>query len=277
MAERATRIWSRTASAGLETGSFGAWQYLAFTRSRPGWEAEDNEDALFAGQLGALGIFAVADGVGGHPGGAHAAAQTLEVLRRLQPQPAPIPLALDLARGIVDLNARLVRRGKGSTTFTCVVLGTQEAASVHVGDSALAIFSGRGRLKHRSVAHSPAGYAIEAGRLDERDLLEADDHHVVSNVLGTRPMSVEMTSLIRLRPRDTLVLGSDGLFDNLTSTKMAKLVCRGDLGRGGARLLAALEEVMNSPQGKADDHSFILLRRLPKPAKRSASPAPSAA
>lgn len=264
------RTWSRDATSALAFGECAGWSYALCTRPRPGADPRDNQDAALAGGLGPLAAFAVADGVGGHRGGATAAKRALRTLAKTmractaEAPRSPADVACEVARALL-LDNLSARRRQGLTTLTALFVLEDQLAAVHAGDSAFAIFSGTGRIKHRSVAHSPAGYAIEAGRLDERDLLEAEDHHVVSNVLGARPLSLEVTGGIELRPRDTLLVGSDGLFDNFTGPQLASLTANGDLRGAAEGLSLRLDEAVNSVEGKPDDHSFILARRLPPP------------
>ena len=68
-----------------------------------------------------------------------------------------------------------------------------------------------------------------------------------------------------MAPRDTLVLGSDGLFDNWTLDEIGQRIRRGRLDGVARDLLAAtLERMRNAASGrpgKPDDLSFVLVRR----------------
>ena len=56
--------------------------------------------------------------------------------------------------------------------------------------------------------------------------------HVVSNVIGSPDMRIEIGSAIEMDLRDTLVLASDGLSDNLHVTEIVEYVRKGPLEQG---------------------------------------------
>ena len=77
------------------------------------------------------------------------------------------------------------------------------------------VLGGAGKVRLQTIAHSPGGYGLEAGFIDEQDAMRHEDRHIVSNVIGDPAMHVGLSSPLRLRALDSVVLGSDGLFDNL--------------------------------------------------------------
>ena len=111
----------------------------------------------------------------------------------------------------------------------------------------------RGRLKLQTVAHSPVGFAVESGLLDEAEAMHHAERHLVSNVLGVPDMRIEVGSQLRLAPRDTLLLASDGLSDNLRMDEIVALLRTGPLEVACERLAdspvrACTRRVMASPR-----------------------------
>jgi serine/threonine protein phosphatase PrpC len=84
----------------------------------------------------------------------------------------------------------------------------------------------------------------------------------VSNLIGTREMRIELGPLHPLSLLDTVVVASDGLFDNLSPDEVADLVRAGALKDGAARLAGAVRERMgqNEKPSKPDDLSFVVMR-----------------
>jgi serine/threonine protein phosphatase PrpC len=123
----------------------------------------------------------------------------------------------------------------------------------------------RGKVKLCTVSHSPVGYAVEAGLLDEKEAIHHEDRHLVSNIVGTPEMRIEVGRTLKLRPRDTLVLGSDGLFDNLHLEEVTAYVRKGPLPRAAEAVADACRRRMCEPQpdhpSKPDDLTFLLYRR----------------
>ena len=74
---------------------------------------------------------------------------------------------------------------------------------------------GRGRVKLQTISHSPVGYAVESGMLDDQEAMHHEERHVVSNIIGTPEMRIEIGPPIDLATYDTLLVATDGLADNL--------------------------------------------------------------
>jgi len=123
----------------------------------------------------------------------------------------------------------------------------------------------RGRVKLQTISHSPVGYAVEAGVLDENDAMSHEDRHVVSNVLGSPEMRIELGPTMRLAARDTLVLATDGLFDNLQTDEITEYVRKGKLSNVVDRMSSICRQRMLQPSAgdpsKPDDLTFVVFRR----------------
>lgn len=227
-----------------------------------------NEDSLGVLQLDPEHVvLLLADGVGGGPVGERASAQALEQLFRT------IPQALlrhgDARQGILDgfdqANAAVMALGRGAaTTLVVVEIQGRTLRSYHAGDSSVLVTGQRGKLKLSTIAHSPVGYAFEAGLLSERDALRHDERHLVSNWIGSPELRIDVGPSLSLSRYDTLVMGTDGLFDNLTTAEILELVRHGPLGPCAAALGAAARRRMEQPRrgepSKPDDLSFVLYR-----------------
>ena len=249
-----------------------------FSARRPGDEGA-NEDA--AGLLpvdGRRGVLAVADGLGGQPGGAEASRIALRCLKRsiariTEPDNAVRSAILD---GVERANAAVMELGIGAaTTLAAIEVSGTSLRPYHVGDSAILVTGQRGKLKLQTIQHSPVGYAIEAGVLDEQEALHHDDRHLISNMVGTRDMRIEVGSAIDLAPRDTALLATDGVFDNLGVGEVVEIVRTRSLEDAGRMLARLCRERMEDPvegrPSKPDDYTFVLFR--PGPARRNGRPA----
>jgi serine/threonine protein phosphatase PrpC len=138
--------------------------------------------------------------------------------------------------------------------------------SYHAGDSIIMLVGQRGKLKFQSVSHSPVGYAVEAGLLDETEAVHHEQRNIVSNVLGTPEMRVEVGPAIQLSPRDTLLLASDGLSDNLYVDEIVERIRSGPIAPAADALVRKGRERMENPHldrpCHPDDLSVILYRPL---------------
>ena len=114
---------------------------------------------------------------------------------------------------------------------------------------------------------------MEAGLLDEAEAMAHRDRHLISNAVGHPEMRIEIGPRVSMAPRDTLLLASDGLFDNLRPGEIVDGIRKGPPERVARRLAGECATRMRSPMGphpsKPDDLSFVLFRRSPCPRPRS--------
>jgi PPM family protein phosphatase len=212
-------------------------------------------------------VLVVADGLGGAALGEEASALAVRRIRLAMQQadPAHVMLRSAILNGIEAANRDVRDLGRGAATTLAVVeiCGTH-VRPYHVGDSGILAFGGRGKMKLQTTAHSPVGYGVEAGLIDESDALHHEDRHVVSNVVGAADLRIEIGSEKHLAQRDTLLLASDGLFDNLHLREIVDLARKGPVEQACAVLQSTARRRMIEPvdgaPSKADDLTIILCR-----------------
>lgn len=270
-------------------GGQAAWLTMQSPQKQTG-----NEDSLdFIEIEPSRGLLVVADGLGGHRGGGAASKLLVTWIKNafrngrsriaddhiLISGGLKVPLnALsrpesdNQSRSIVldrieQVNRRLLRRKTGSaTTIALVEVSANRARTYHVGDSLALVISQRGRIKYGTVSHSPVGYAFEAGVYTEEEAIMHQHRHFVSNVVGSRDMSIEIGQWIDLAARDTILLASDGLFDNLFTHEIIDCIRKGKLESGVQSLAEIAVERMTSPipdvPSKPDDLTILAYRRL---------------
>ncbi|MEN8159613.1 MAG: protein phosphatase 2C domain-containing protein [Myxococcota bacterium] len=242
-------------------------EVVAYRAAAPG--RAECEDAAAIVESAAGILLLVADGMGGQPAGARASQLAIEeVARRVRAEVGGGgELRHALLDGIEAANeaVRALGVGAGTTLAAMAVHADGHARPVHVGDSVVLHVGQRGRVKAKTVPHSLTGLLVEAGTLDEADALVHEDSHVVTNYVGQEGMRIEVGTANRIATRDTLVVASDGLADNLTLEEIVELVRSGPLLAAG-EVLAELARVrMERPQpeepSKPDDLTFLLYRR----------------
>jgi len=212
-------------------------------------------------------VIAVADGMGGGAAGQHAAAATLASLERTLKGVSRDGLRAGILDGIEKANEAVRAMGVGAgTTFVAVEIADGNARSYHVGDSMAMIVGGRGKLKLQTVMHSPVGYAVESGHLDAGEAMHHEDRHIVSNVVGDPAMRIEISSSIALAPQDTVLLGSDGLFDNLAVGEIIAMLRHGGLRDVvqsiGDEATRRMTEPTRGEPSKADDLTVLAFRTV---------------
>ncbi|MCM2372553.1 PP2C family protein-serine/threonine phosphatase [Aporhodopirellula aestuarii] len=238
---------------------------VAYSRTCPGKEDPNDDSAVVIRIPNGGLVLAVADGVGGAPVGYKASAIAVQCLAE---SIAALDSTEDLRPAILDgiekANEEILDMGTGAATTICVVeVHNRLARGYQVGDSMAIFVGGRGAVKWKSTSHSPVGYAIESGMLDEEDAMHHDERHIVSNLVGSRTMHIEIGPAIPLAPRDTVLIASDGLFDNLHLSEICQLARVGQpLDRMNALIRLASDRMNQaSPEspGKPDDLAMLLL------------------
>lgn len=240
-----------------------------FSARAPGKaKTEPNEDSVAILPYDETsGVLAVADGAGGMPAGEVASRLALETLVATVEgaRSEQKPLRDAILDGIEAANRAVLALGTGSgTTIAVAEVQGSTIRSYHVGDSVLLVTGQRGRVKLQTMAHSPVGYALESGLLNEAEAVHHEERHVVSNLLGTSDMRIELGPAVELSPRDSLLIASDGLFDNLYFDEIVQQVRKGPLDQLTATLAARCHERMRNEGGEApshaDDLSFVVFR-----------------
>lgn len=246
---------------------FAGGRTAVFSARCPDHDGSNEDSAAVIGIGDDAGVLVVADGLGGSAAGAAASAAAVK----------QVCLAVELAArnggllrsaildGFEQANEAVRAIGVGAGT-TLAVIEIQDGAvrPYHVGDSAVLLVGGRGKMKYQSIAHSPIGYGVEAGLIAEEDAMHHEDRHIVSNVIGTAEMHIEIGPTLTLAARDTLIVMSDGLADNLHAEEIVERIRKGSLSTAAKRLATDARGRMAQPQdglpSKPDDLTFIVFR-----------------
>lgn len=247
---------------------------VAYTRRSP-FKDTENEDTVAVIPWGPDAVvLVVADGAGGLPAGKRASQSAVEALaeslmRSLEKTRLLRTAVID---GIEAANSTVRELSNGSaTTLTVVTVEGRLARTFHVGDSEALVIGQRGLIRLQTTAHSPTGFAVEAGFLDQRDALHHEDRHLVSNFIGTVDMNIDVGASAELRTYDTVVIASDGVTDNLHLDELIEMTRKGAIDDAMDTVVAEVQRRMSvRAQGepsKPDDMSLILFRK-PRKAPR---------
>lgn len=242
-------------------------QLFVYTHRSPSKETENEDCLAVLPASDDCGILAIADGLGGLPLGSSASQISVTSLEKMLAENND---ELQLREIILDsfetANRLILDKASGSaTTLAVVELQGNEIRTYHVGDSKIVVCGQRGKIKLNTVSHSPVEYAVEAGLLDENEAVLHEERHLVSNVVGSHDMSITLGSTIKLASRDTLLIASDGLFDNLYMDEIVDIIRKGPLDIAATILATEANKRMHSNDEKTpahpDDMSFILYRQ----------------
>jgi serine/threonine protein phosphatase PrpC len=227
-------------------------------------------------------VLVVADGLGGERGGHEASSLAVHTVARAVREAVERVGETDLRAAILDgmetANAAILQLGIGAaTTLAVVEFCDGEVRPYHVGDSMILVTGGLGKLKMLTVSHAPVAMAVESGLLDEHEAMHHEERHVVSNVVGSTEMRIEIGAKLKLAPRDRVLLASDGLADNLHTEEIIAHIRKGPLKKGITRLADSAHARMAAPVDgrphKPDDLTMIAFRLRPSRRKKKATAA----
>jgi serine/threonine protein phosphatase PrpC len=256
----------------VATFDFAGGTAVVYTTPSPGKQTPNEDVAALLPMSATAGVLAVADGLGGHVGGERASRMTVETIQSAMLEAAAAPANSDgdalrgpILDGIEAANRKVRELGTGAaTTLALVEIEEHTIRPYHVGDSVILLSGQRGKLKFQTIAHSPVGYAVEAGLMAEEDAMRHEERHVISNVIGSEQMRIEIGPPIEMASRDTLILASDGLVDNLLPSEIVEYMRSGPLGESLRALISEARRRMTSASGespsKPDDLTVIAYR-----------------
>lgn len=218
-----------------------------------------NEDAYYVGTW----VFAVADGLGGHPAGDVASATALEPLGELDRDGDTDEVSDALTTAVETAHERVRAAAAGDpanagmgTTLTAVALTGGTLTLAHVGDSRCYLLRG-GELMQLSVDHTPVQLAVDAGQLDHDTARDHPERHVLAQAVGLDDgIQVDTRGGTELQPGDRVLLCSDGLTEMLPDARIAELLgADGDVETLVCSLTAAAVEA-----GGVDNVTTVVLR-----------------
>jgi PPM family protein phosphatase len=261
-----TQFFAQIDSSEIESLTDRAWDASVGSQKNP-HKLSANEDAAVVIRVDDdTAVFAIADGCGGMRGGEQASNLALQVLAESIEnfEDSPARLRVAILDGIEQANRAVqeLRIGAAST-IAVVEFHRGLIRPYHVGDSMILVTSVRGKVRYQSVCHSPIGFAVESGLMAEDEAMHHEDRHLVSNVVGCDRMRIEIGPTIQLGRRDSVVIASDGLFDNLNMNEVIETVRKGKL-EGCVETLSSLAtsrmQGIDGQPCKPDDLSVIAIR-----------------
>jgi len=246
---------------------FAEGEVGVFNKKCPGKDSPNEDSAAIIPFDKNSGILVVADGAGGMPSGARASEATVNALQKSLKEATKknLPLRTAILDGIENANKEIVSWGIGSATTVAVVEFTKNTIrTYHVGDSQIMVLGQKGKLKTLTLPHSPVGYAVESGIMGDQEALHHEERHLVSNLLGDASMRIEVGSQMELAAKDTVVLASDGLFDNMKIDEIIEHCRKGSLLSICESIASICKTRMEVPAegrpSKPDDLAFLVYR-----------------
>lgn len=217
-------------------------------RSDAGHVRELDEDSLLALNLSAtyesetqpvLGLFAVADGMGGHEGGEIASKLALQVMAREVLQTIILPelagesgsdarvvellRAATVAANDAVYLARQKRENDMGTTLTTVYVRDEQLFIAHVGDCRAYRWNEEG-LQQLTTDHSLVASMVATGRAEPEEIYTHPQRSVIYRCVGDQAIVEVDTGVLPLSPGDRLVVCCDGLWEMIRNEGIADVM-----------------------------------------------------
>lgn len=252
------RIWSttRSGSATLPADDAAAYAITGCVLTDVGCVRESNQDAIAfvsppEAKLRALrGVLAiVADGMGGHNGGAVASTLAVETVCREYYAAASRTPARALEQALSAANAAIFAAAQADvalsgmgTTCTALVLVGSQAWVAHVGDSRLYRCTSGG-CEQVTEDHTLVAELVRNGLLQEEQALQHAARSILLASLGTQAgWPVPAQRLAPPRVGECFVLCSDGLWEYLARAEIASAVASGSPDEAARHLIELARE-----------------------------------
>jgi protein phosphatase len=232
----------------------------AIGASYVGRRRSHDEDAFLV--MPEAGLFAVADGLGGHASGEVASRTAVDALASrlagLRGTPderlrAAFEHANEAVTGLARTDPEL--SGMGTTLVAALFSEEGPVAVAHVGDSRAYLFR-EGKLLRLTEDHSLLQDFIRQSHPTPEEIQAFPHKNVIVRALGMRETVEVDVALVDVREGDILLLCSDGLFGMVNDEEMA-----GILRREGTEILRANQQLVDAANeaGGADNVTSVLV------------------
>jgi serine/threonine protein phosphatase PrpC/CRP-like cAMP-binding protein len=213
----------------------------SWARTDVGRKRKHNEDSFLVDE--ALGLYAVADGMGGHAAGEVASAQAVKSIRAALAEGRPVLEAfaksptVESREHVAQLMERAIhkacadiyalagsdlgKRGMGTTVVALLAAG-KKAVVGHVGDSRVYLYR-NGRAHQLTEDHTIIQEQLKRGLITREQVATAENKNVITRAVGIQPSVAVDTLVTDLLPGDLFVLCSDGLHGYLDDAELPQL------------------------------------------------------
>lgn len=205
-------------------------------------KGKPNEDSLLAlhntrmlrGSPCPVGLFVVADGMGGHAKGQEASRLVIQSLSRtIVPSiiygPTDDNYAELLAEGVHHANLEIYQRNRqekvnmGTTIAATLVVDTT-AYVVNAGDSRVYLYRASSGLSQVTRDHSTVARLVENGLIQPDDIYTHPRRNEIYRSLGHHPSEDLDRFILALQPDDLLLLCSDGLWEMVRDSQIEQVI-----------------------------------------------------
>jgi len=205
---------------------------IPYSLTDVGRKRDHNEDSFLVRDD--VGLFAVADGMGGHQAGERASRMALDKLAQILKRPEGAADRDDVLARLRDATqaagaaifdaaqADPSLAGMG-TTMTALWFHGGRAYLAHVGDSRAYLFRD-GRAQQLSDDHSWVSEQVRAGMMSEEEAKESKFRHIITRSVGFERDVLVDGAAIPVQAGDCYLICSDGLSNYVEGDELARIM-----------------------------------------------------
>ena len=225
-------------------------------RTDVGLVRKGNEDAAWMDEK--RGIFAVADGMGGHLAGDVASRLAIETVKKMAEKKDP-PEVLNLETMVREAN--LIIAGHAQTHPECAGMGTTLSVLIengryvfiaHVGDSRIYRFR-NGQLEQITRDHSLVAELVRGGIITEEEARVHPRRNIITRALGTDGYNEPDILIINRNEADFWLLCTDGLHGMVPDRTIEEILASETPEKSADKLMKAALDA-----GGTDNITFII-------------------
>ena len=220
-----------------------------------------NEDSFL--EMKNLGLFAVADGVGGAQAGDVASQMAVEILgeaftnlRANGDAEDMMRIAIERANSAIhQMSSDLPQLSQMATTIVALHIAGNIATIGHVGDSRLYRLDGKGSLYRETQDHSMVEEEVRAGRMTAAQAANHPSRNVISRALGAEStVEVDMKTIM-FDGNTKFLLCSDGITRHINDFELRELLI---VSASPDEICAKMKEICYS-RGAEDNLTAVIV------------------
>lgn len=251
-------------------------QYIVGSGQSTGLQRDHNEDAIFVmsstladGNSDVpVGVFIIADGMGGHLNGEIASGVAARMMARailsrlylkvLDPENEPMEESLQevMEHGIHDAQRAVMRNAPGGgTTMTAALVIGEQVTIAHVGDSRAYFVYPDGRMQRVTKDHSLVQRMVELEEITEDEAKTHPHRNVLLRAIGQMEPYRPDIQTHQIPRQGRMLLCSDGLWSVVPENEIFRIV------NGGSNLSMVCQSLVEAANnaGGPDNISVIVV------------------
>lgn len=228
--------------------------------SQKGMKRQMNQDRFTIEQLKEGIVAALADGMGGEPGGEKASTLAMSGIKTVKQIPENREID-SLVKIFHEIDQQIMAASKTDhdaedmgTTLSAIYISGQSAYWSHVGDTRIYLFRHK-KLTLVTSDHTLAKFLLDEGEITPEQAKTHYSRHILEQCMGHGEITPQ-TGIIPIEQNDVILMSSDGLHKPLSAATIQSILNGdGSLEKKCDHLIRKTEDAKGN-----DDITVILIR-----------------